>query len=74
MSKSASLFPSSGLKIFPFPKIDIYKEENTNKEKNDRWHFFEGPKGPWNSKDVISLTMQPGSSFCTISSAEAQEL
>lgn len=57
MLKSVFLFLSFGLKIFFFSKIDIYKEENINKEKNDRWYFFEGFKGLWNSKDVILLIM-----------------
>lgn len=43
--KKPNLFPDPysqvlGISTFPFLKIDIYKKENANKEKNDRYHFF----------------------------------
>lgn len=36
--------------------------------------FFESPNRSWNSKDTISLTVQPGSDVYTISGAVSQEV
>lgn len=36
--------------------------------------FFESPNWSWNSKDVIAVTVQPGSGFYTISGAGSQEV